>query len=595
MPPKVKKKTFRWPLYYTHDDSSRINDNYLYVIKEFNSGAPVSIWEYYIKNGRSYDPTNTAKPKFIAPGDPDSSGATKPYFFILSKTRLSTAEQGSIKEADCEKIAVKTVTETGGLKAQRINLLTLDLIAVEKIPLGNTKNFSVPSFTIGKIYVPTKWGGKLSIKVTPSSGTANLISLYYNSGNDIDDSMKKKIMTNQSPVATVNNANELNNYVIATDKHGWYFVRVKVSGAADIANTFIQIAETTDRPWNGWYCPIEPNTNPNLYETAATWNFSPLKKYDAKYSTSTRNWEETNHRGTLGWEGHCWGWSLASIAKKSVTAKTGFTQEEMKSFYTELADNGTSGWHWKIGSPSNELPTGPVTDTLGEPIDLWTKIFHDNLRKYILTDDRALNADLRSTFIALKWMKIGGIVQDIPGVALDSGDLDVNALHKVEWNKTASTLTFSGGTPTTVAGDGIYLLLSGSSSLMVTVTVASLPAADKTGYVDASVEVWNHAIFKYEAQFKEEENDNDEKYVEIETEITGNRDTPFPPSATSAVTRKFTYRLTYDGSGKPTTTKQNWINCDNCIPPSCLGIVDDESTFGWHANCGITKARVDAL
>jgi hypothetical protein len=459
-------------------------------------------------------------------------------------------------------------------------------VLIVKIPLGGSRTVSKAKTTIGKIYIPTKWGGTLSIKA--SAGT---VQLFYNNGKDIDNTIEKQVMAGQHLIKSA--AGTLN-YAVPDNKHGWYYVRVRSTQSANVSNTFTQEGQATDRPWNGWYCPTEPNTNPNLYENSGV--FTPLKKYDAKFGTSTRTWEATNHVGTLGWEGHCWGWSLACIALKTLKlASSGFTKWEIRGLYTELADNANSGWTWKIGSPSNEIPSGPVTDNLGEGPDKWVKKFHDGIRTWIGRNKRALNADLRNDKVGLRWHKVAGVEQKINGVTLRKANCSSGHTAQLKWDSTASTLKLHDGSAVAIPSNGTYTLSCSFGVITVSVNKTLLPASNATGRIRFFVEVWNHAIYKYVATFKEEQNENDVKYVEIEMKITGNRDTPFPPSETSTVGRKFTYRLSYNSSGDTIRDKQNWVSCHGALPPSCMGIVNDESSFGWHANCGITKSNVDTL
>lgn len=460
-------------------------------------------------------------------------------------------------------------------------------ILIIKIPLGDKRTFSKAKTAIGKIYVPTKWGGTLSIKT--SAGT---VQLFYNNGKDIDDTIKMQIMAGQHLIQSA--AGKLS-YTIPDNKRGWYYVRVRNTQTANVSNTFTQQGQATDRPWNGWYCPTEPNSNHNLYENSGI--FTPLKKYDAKYSTTTRIWESTYHVGSVGWYGHCWGWALASIAIKGPKlASSGFTKWEIRALYTELADNASAGWSWKIGRPNNEIPSGPVTDNLGEGPDKWVKKFHDGIRTWIGRRKRAMNANLRNDRVLIRWYRPGGVEQKISGVAL----LKANSASgwgpaQLKWNYVASTLKLHDGSAVAIPSNGTYALSCSFGFITVSVNKALLPTSNTTGRIRFSVEVWNHAIYKYVATFKEEPNDNNEKYVEIDMKIIGNKDTPFPPSETATVSRKYTYRLTYNSSGDTIHDKENWVSCHGALTPASMGIVEDESAFKWHANCGITKTKVDSL
>lgn len=457
-------------------------------------------------------------------------------------------------------------------------------VLVVKIPLGSSRYFSIPKNEIGRIYAPAKAGGKLWI--TTSKG---MVNLFYKNGKDLDDTLRDEVLKDKCPLEA--RFNRLV-YSVPEGKHGWYFVMITGASNALVSVSFIQNGEAATRPWNGWYCPTEPNTHPTLYETSINFVFRPLQKYDAKYVTSTRAWEASNHVGTEGWEGHCWGWSLASIAKNTPSSVGGFTKWEIRALYTELADNATYGWMWRIGTPDDPIPTGPLSKT-----EEWVKKFHDGICKWIGEKKRAMNADLRNDQVGASWSTSAtGSKLRIPGVRLLSVGMSQSGIQlEVSWDHSTSTLKLYDGVPINVSKGGAFTLSCSVSKIIVQVTPSLLPKSDRKGYVDLSTEVWNHAIFKYISVFKEVPNEGNEMYIEIRTTITGNCDTPFPPGADSTVKRTYTYRIMYNSMGEATINRQKWVSSHGDLPPSCLGTVEDEASFVWYANCGITKANLDAL
>jgi len=476
----------------------------------------------------------------------------------------------------------------GHTTLRRLLLPTLVL----RIPLGRSRKLSMARVTVGKIYVPTRYGGRLTVQTT-----AGKLQLFYKNGQDMDPVTLEDIKGGQYAITS---PSPLVSYDVPKDKHGWYFVRVIETSGSDVSNEFMQEAQAQQRPWNGWYCPTEPNTNPNIYEEEGS--FVPLKKYDQLYGTRTREWEARNHVGQWGWEGHCWGWSLASIAKRNPNeGSRGFTKWEIRALYTELADNAPAGWRWVIGTPTNPIPSGPVSEAEGEDPDQWVKRFHDGLRKWIREQRRALTVNLRNDRVLVKWKSdqymIPGI--ELLGANANSGD-NSGFITTLTWDKLAGTLQFHNGSPMAVSGDSMAFLESSIGTLIVQITRADLPTTSRTEKVYLSTEIWNHAIFRYVAHFREVEDEGDEKYIEIEMIVYGNRDTgdgdiPFPPENDSVVDRHYTYRLTYDGTGETTDVRSNWIDCHGALPPSAFGLVEDEGVFVWRSNCGIRKPNVDAI
>lgn len=157
-------------------------------------------------------------------------------------------------------------------------------------------------------------------------------------------------------------------------------------------------------PWNGWYWPKLDSAGANLYEQ--TGDYTPLKDYDTVYGTSNRAAEEASYSGGESWEGHCWGWMVASIAmdQPAATTKDGvvFNQEEMEGLYTELGDGvgAGSGVTFQLGFPgSAEIPPGPPTSDPCEPVDEWIGDFHRCLNQYIRSDKPPIAANLRASSV----------------------------------------------------------------------------------------------------------------------------------------------------------------------------------------------------
>ncbi len=270
------------------------------------------------------------------------------------------------------------------IHTDRVKISNLKL---KKIPLGGSANLS--KVIIGKVYVPTKWGGVLKV-----SGTD--VELFYNDGSDLDCDTAIKIFKGELDANRVAQGSPCS-YTVPENKHGWYYAKITAASATAISSTFIQDGAASTTPWNGWYWPSLDTANPNLYDQ--TGSYTPLKDYDTVYGTSERAAEEANYSGGDAWWGHCWGWSLAAIAKTqpAATTKNGvsFNQDEMEGLYSELAEGATMGWAWRVGSPSSEIPAGPPTAATGEAVDGWPDDVHKGFRKYIRQRNKAMNGDLR--------------------------------------------------------------------------------------------------------------------------------------------------------------------------------------------------------
>ena len=264
------------------------------------------------------------------------------------------------------------------------------IIKIDQIPLGGSTNLN--KLIIGKVYVPTKWGGELTL----SGGN---VELFYTNGDDLDYDTAIKIFKGELDTSRVAQGTPCLHTVLE-NKPGWYYVKVATTSTTAISATFTQKGEAETTPWNGWYWPFVDGAGPNLY--SETGSYTPLKDYDAVYGTTARAAEEAFSSGyTDTSEGHCWGWMLASIALPQPAATTTngivFNEDEMEGLYSELGDNiGGYGWEWKVGAPDNELPSGPPTAATGEALDAWTDDLHNAFREFIRQRKVPMIADLRA-------------------------------------------------------------------------------------------------------------------------------------------------------------------------------------------------------
>ncbi len=256
------------------------------------------------------------------------------------------------------------------------------------------------------VYVPTRFGGELTIKTT-SGRVAEL----------------------RGPSSeVVSNGRDL-----GMDHQGWY--TFKIEGAKErykVETTFVQVGQSTKRPWNFYYWPTKADSlhepwaggngrvdtmqlngddqwlampgayippgrdivwaGPNgILETQpsagddATWfpnlyddlfwlgpdkdhggqltrfmTPSPLLKYDQLFGTSARQWEAaySQSKDVARWPGHCLGGAVASILLNDPIPSpgSGLTTDELKALWAELGENHLNH---RIGDYANEIPPGP--------------------------------------------------------------------------------------------------------------------------------------------------------------------------------------------------------------------------------------------
>jgi hypothetical protein len=270
---------------------------------------------------------------------------------------------------------------------------------VQPVPLGGSFA-GVKEDAYYGVYVPTKFGGVLTIKTT--AGTV-------------------------SSIIGPDGRARINGEEVGMNQHGWYTFHI--AGADKpytIDTTFVQVGMASRQPWNFYYWPtksdavhepwaggngrvdtpqpfgddeqvapygayIAPGEDiiragpnglletppspgdtstwfPNLYDDMTwrgadgTWYTtpSPLLKYDQLFGTSARNWEAANsqNKDIQRWPGHCLGGAMASIMlNEPIPAPgSGLTKDELKSLWAELGENH---YNHRIGDNANNIPHVP--------------------------------------------------------------------------------------------------------------------------------------------------------------------------------------------------------------------------------------------
>lgn len=150
-------------------------------------------------------------------------------------------------------------------------------------------------------------------------------------------------------------------------------------------------AETTLKPWSGWWWPIKDGglaTGVVIRNgsSLADWNGypSPMQKYDMVETKNGRGsaflWEYENHYdpNALSWNGHCDAWAAASIVDAEPTSpgeESGvyFRVGDKKGLLTEcnVGDTATMYGHRYNGNPGDDKN------------DIYPDLFHEKLIEYI--------------------------------------------------------------------------------------------------------------------------------------------------------------------------------------------------------------------
>ena len=308
---------------------------------------------------------------------------------------------------------------------------------VRHVPLGGSLTGQIDERYFG-VYVPTRFGGTLTIKA--SSG-----------------SIEEIVGPDGKP--------RRNGEEVGNDQQGWY--RFKVAKPEDgarytVETRFVQLGLSSRMPWNFYYWPtkadaihepwaggnarvdtmqplgddqmvatpggyIAPGQDiiragpnglletpsaagdtitwfPNLYDDLTFRGAegtlyatpSPMLKYDQLFGSSSRNWEAANsqNQDIQRWPGHCLGGAVASISlNEPVPAPgSGLTQDELKSLWAELGENH---YNHQIGDYANDIPAGPPRPG-PDYTDAHAPRFHNMLETHIRGNKQNLLANLRA-------------------------------------------------------------------------------------------------------------------------------------------------------------------------------------------------------
>lgn len=255
-------------------------------------------------------------------------------------------------------------------------------VTIQKDPLG--RSTSLGGQVVGKVYVPSRYGGQLTL-------SGSNIQLFYTDGSDLQSSVAAQIYTGGLSGSVVAQGNPCS-YTVPLGKPGWYYIRPMGSTPATVASSFEEDGQASYRPWNGWWWPWNTSQGPTLYDFGG-----PLDKYDHVYGTSARSWEASNEIGGQYWFGHCWGWSIAAILMPApqATAKKGvsFTMDDMKGLYTQLADSDP---YFDATLSIAFIPPGPPTSSPNEDVDAYCDDLYRILRTCIREEGVPVQSDMRA-------------------------------------------------------------------------------------------------------------------------------------------------------------------------------------------------------
>ncbi len=312
---------------------------------------------------------------------------------------------------------------------------------VATVPLGGSLGSQSGERFYG-VYVPTRFGGELTIRTT----AGQVVDLKGPDG-----------------------AAKTNGQDVGTDHQGWYTFKVKgADGRYTISTTFVQVGQSLKRPWNFYYWPTKADSihepwaggnarvdtpfpagddvllaspgsyippgidivlaGPNgLLETQpaagddATWfpnlyddlfwlgpdkdhggqitrflTPAPLLKYDQLFGTGARAYEAAlaQNREISRWPGHCLGGAVASILmnEPNPAPGSGLTRDELKALWAELGENH---YNHRIGDYANDIPPGPPRPGPDET-DWKVSRVHAMLETHIRGERKALLANLRA-------------------------------------------------------------------------------------------------------------------------------------------------------------------------------------------------------
>ncbi len=224
------------------------------------------------------DTSSATSVRVPAGGSISPSQVTTPMVAVTATPSFGEVANALRKHLPCVEVdmpsqAHTSVTVTHGGAAE--DTLAVYSVDFQKIPLGGSLNLN-PS-TLGTVYIPTKWGGQLTLE-------GGNVELFYTDGSAMTWALASQVVSgSMSPVAQGNPCS----YAVPKDKFGWYYV--KTTSHTSVSAKFEQSKKVTKEPWKCPMFPMSDEQAPNFYDIGGC-----LDKYDTAYGKSSKAIEYTN-------------------------------------------------------------------------------------------------------------------------------------------------------------------------------------------------------------------------------------------------------------------------------------------------------------
>ncbi len=166
--------------------------------------------------------------------------------------------------------------EYSGHNISATDRVWVTVVGIVWMPLGQATSLS--RFTVGRVYVPTMYGGQLLI-----SGSSS--SLYYMGALSTPDKYGVAIAIVKGQATATETGNPCTRSVPAGEFRCYY---VWTDAPASLTAQFSQQRTDLPVPWSCTYYPLADEGRTNLYDPGG-----PLAKYDQAYGTISVDVEKT--------------------------------------------------------------------------------------------------------------------------------------------------------------------------------------------------------------------------------------------------------------------------------------------------------------
>jgi hypothetical protein len=392
--------------------------------------------------------------------------------------------------------------------SHKLNVVAYNIV---KIPLGGS--VSLNKYVLGKVYEPTKFGGKLTI-----SGDSS--SMFYIDGSDLDATNARKILKGELTALT-------SPYEVPLNKHGWYYVHNKTDNSTLSTVKFSQIAESEKKPWYcSWYPMVDEMTTNNLHESGGT-----LAKYDRAYGTRSREIENKNF---VTEKGHFF--AKSKVIESDAERTVGYDYNNIDN------DNNTkTGWDANVTRDFLKNTTiSPSTTTVYN----WGR---DGRTDGELDVSWYGHCDM-STAVIIVEKEPSDTIVNVGGIAFDKGDkkgLLVALYHGFDVD--SSLRSFSYDVTPCDWHPFVEQRLFHEKKMF---------AADITNKGVGRDTVWNYPIYKVDMTYKESDGDDEVTKLTIKCKVSVWKE---GTNAEYGVEKIYDYDVTYNTSGVlDTNQKGKW-------------------------------------